>query len=249
MGADCCASNSLEGGSTLAAMITRYFALSTILLLAFACGSPPEESQPPQESKAPQAAQSPVAPTNPHAPANPHAASAPESAATPAKTPSAPGAAGELTFTAPSEWVVEAPTSKMRKAQYRLPHADGDTEDASLVVYYFGSGGGGGREANLERWAGQFEQPDGGDSAALLKSVDRTVNGLAVTDVELSGTYIAETTPGSGERLRKEGWRMLASIIEAKEGPYYAKLVGPAATIARWEPSYRAFIDAAKPAH
>ena len=136
----------------------------------------------------------------------------------------------------------------MRKAQYLLPRADGDAEDASLVVYYFGTGGGGGREANLERWAGQFEQPDGAASKDRLKSADRTVNGLAVTDVELAGTYVAETSPGSGERVRKEGWRMLASIVDTPAGPYYAKLVGPEKTVARWEASYRAFVDGLKTA-
>jgi hypothetical protein len=159
----------------------------------------------------------------------------------------APGS-GELVFAPPAGWVVEKPASGMRKAQYTLPRAEGDAEDASLVVYYFGTGGGGGREANLQRWAGQFEQPDGGDSASRIKSADRTVNGLAVTDVSLSGTYVAETSPGSGERVRKEGWRMLASIVETPKGPYYLKLVGPEKTLARWEASYKGFVDALKTA-
>lgn len=201
-------------------MTPRHLALPTVLLLGFACDSPPD---------------APAAPQAPAAPAAP-------------ATPQAPAASGELEFSAQAGWVVETPTSSMRKAQYLLPHADGDTEDASLVVYFFGAGGGGGREANLTRWAGQFEQPDGSDSSGRMKSADRTVNGLAVTDVELSGTYVAETTPGSGERVRKEGWRMIASIVEAPAGPCYAKLVGPGRTVARWEPSYKSFIDALKSA-
>jgi hypothetical protein len=132
----------------------------------------------------------------------------------------------------------------MRKAQFRLPGAEGNG-DATLVVYYFGAGGGGGVEANLERWAGQFEQPDGSDSHAAMKSSKRTVKGVSVTDVALGGTYVAETSPGSGERLREEGWRMLASILEVPSGAHYVKLVGPAATVARWEASYKSFIDAA----
>ena len=134
----------------------------------------------------------------------------------------------------------------MRKAQYRLPHVDSDGEDASLVVYFFG-GGGGSAQANIERWAGQFEQPDGSSSSAALRSETRDVNGLKTTEVELSGTYVAETAPGSGEHVRKEGWRMLASIVEASEGPYFVKLVGPQATVARWETSYRAFLSGMKP--
>jgi len=45
---------------------------------------------------------------------------------------------GELKFKVPDGWVVEHPTSSMRVAQYKLPKADGDNNDASLVLCYFG---------------------------------------------------------------------------------------------------------------
>ena len=185
-------------------------------------------------------------------------AAAPSNAAAPkpgsaaaTKTPSAaeseaPAATGPLVFTPEPGWTVEKPSSSMRKAQFLLPRASGDKEDASLIVFFFG-GQGGSIDANIERWTQQFEQPDGKSSADLLVKSERSVNGMAVHDVELSGTYVAETSPGSGEHLRKEGWRMLASIIEAKEGPYYAKLVGPSATVKHWEPSFRNFVSQLKP--
>jgi hypothetical protein len=127
-----------------------------------------------------------------------------------------------------------------------LPRAEKDTEDASLVVFFFG-GQGGGVQDNIDRWAKQFEQPDKRDSSAVLVKSERTVNGMSVHDVDLSGTYVAETAPGSGQHLRKEGWRMMASIIETKEGPYFAKLVGPAATVKHWEASFRSFVGDIKP--
>jgi len=46
--------------------------------------------------------------------------------------------------------------------------------------------------------------------------------------------------------VRKEGFRMLAAIVEGDEGPYYAKLVGPANTVAKWEPSFRDFVSRMK---
>jgi hypothetical protein len=81
------------------------------------------------------------------------------------KTPSAapiqaPAGSGPLVFTPQAGWTVEKPTSAMRKAQYLLPHAEKDTEDASLVVFFF-SGQGGTPQANIDRWTQQFEQPDG----------------------------------------------------------------------------------------
>ncbi len=164
----------------------------------------------------------------------------------PAKPAPVAAPAPALVLTPPKGWIVEPPANSMRKAQYSLPHADGDSEDASLIVHFFG-GQGGSREVNLERWAGQFEQPDGSASADKLKSSTRTIAGLQVFEAELAGTYVAETAPGSGVHLNKPGWRMLAAIVDTREGPWYFKLVGPAATVAKWETSYRDFLQALRP--
>src|SRR6266550_4703098 len=59
---------------------------------------------------------------------------------------------GDLKYKVPDGWVVEHPTSSMRAAQYRLPKAEADTEDAILVLYYFGQGQGGSAAANIDRW-------------------------------------------------------------------------------------------------
>ena len=170
-----------------------------------------------------------------------------------AASAAAPGAAttvdaGGLVFVEPEGWQRETPTSAMRKLQYRLPRAEGDAEDASLVVFHFGPGQGGGTQSNLDRWASQFEQAGGASSDDAMKVSTRRVGDLAVTDADLSGTFVAETMPGSGNRQRKEGWRMLASIVESGPNAWYVKLVGPAATVARWEPSYRRFTTEVRPA-
>jgi hypothetical protein len=151
-----------------------------------------------------------------------------------------------LTLTAPPGWIAEEPANDKRKAQFLLPRAEKDTEDATLIVYYFG-GSGGTREANVERWANQFEQPDGVSSSEVLQSSSRMVGDLEVFDVSLSGTYVAETAPGSGVRVNKPGWRMLASIVDTSEGPWYFKLLGPEATVEKWTASYAAHLDSVKP--
>lgn len=164
------------------------------------------------------------------------APAAPEAAAptTPARAAGAP-----LVFTAREGWVEEEPASAMRAAQYRLP-GDGAGE-ASLIVYHFGDGGGS-VEANLERWAGQFEQPDGGSSSERMSRRDHTIDGREVTEVDLSGTFVAETFPGSGEHVNEPDSRMLAAILASDHGRYYVKLVGPAATVALHERAYREFL-------
>ena len=58
----------------------------------------------------------------------------------------------------------------------------------------------------------------------------------------LSGTYIAEVRPGAAERHNSPGYRMRTAVIEAPNGPYYVKLVGPAKTVAAWNDSFNAFL-------
>lgn len=96
--------------------------------------------------------------------------------------------AASLAFTAPDGWKTVTTTSSMRLAQFSLPRADGDAEDGELVVYFFG-GSGGSVDANIQRWIGQIQQPDGKPSGAVAKKESRKVNGLALTLVDVSGTY------------------------------------------------------------
>lgn len=151
-------------------------------------------------------------------------------------------ASGQLRYAAPDGWVAEQPTSTMRRAQYRLPRADGDPEDAELVVFYFGPGQGGSVQANLDRWVGQMQQPDGSSSASTATTKVFAVNGMNVTLLDVTGTYTAEMTPGAGDRHNKSGYRMRAAVVETPGGPYFIKLVGPGRTVARWEQSVDGFI-------
>jgi len=148
----------------------------------------------------------------------------------PLREPGAP-----LVFSAQEGWVEEPPASDMRVVQYVLG-------DASLVVFHFGAAGGT-VEANFERWASQFE-PTGGGEVMIGEFAERTVLGMPVHEVAYSGTYVAETSPGSGERVNHPEWRLVAAVVESGHGPYYVKLVGPEQAVRRWEPSFGAFLDA-----
>jgi len=143
-----------------------------------------------------------------------------------------------LKFTVPAGWIEEERTSSMRVAQYRLPKAAGDTEDASVVLYYFGQRQGGSAAANIERWIGQVKQAEG--SSAKEEHWD--VNGLKVTAVDVAGTYVAETAPGSGTFFNKPSYRLRAAVIETPNGSYYVKLVGPEKTVAQWNDSFVTYL-------
>lgn len=154
-------------------------------------------------------------------------------------------AVATLTFSAPAGWKPVATSSSMRVAQFALPRAAGDTADADLVVYYFG-GSGGTVAANIDRWLGQMQQPDGKPSAAVARRDTRTINGLTVTLVDVSGTYVAEMTPGSAARHNSPNFRLRAAVIETANGPYFIKLTGPSRTIAAAERAFEQFLASLK---
>ena len=146
-----------------------------------------------------------------------------------------------LKFRVPTGWVEEERTSTMRVAQYRLPKAPGDSEDASLVLYYFGPGQGGSTAANIDRWIGQMKQDDG-SAAEGARDEHLVANGLKVTTVDVSGTYVAETAPGSGTFNNKPAYRLRAAVVETPNGSYFVKLVGPEKTVTQWNDSFLSYI-------
>jgi hypothetical protein len=153
--------------------------------------------------------------------------------------------AAGLTYTAPAAWKPVATTSSMRVAQFAVPRAPGDAQDGELVLYYFG-GSGGTVEANIDRWLGQVQQPDGRSSKAVAKRETRTISGLKATLVDVGGTYIAEMTPGATERHNSPGFRLRAAVIETPNGPYFVKLTGPAKTVASSEKAFEQFLNSLK---
>src|SRR3990172_5854393 len=83
------------------------------------------------------------------------------------------GAAGGIRWTVPSRWT-QGPASAMRVATYEVPASKG-AGPGECPVFFFGPGQGGSVEANVERWARQFEgTPKAGRTT-------RTVAGLSVT--------------------------------------------------------------------
>lgn len=121
-------------------------------------------------------------------------------------------------WTAPAGWKSGA-ERPMRAATYLV-------DDAECVVYFFGQGQGGSVQANIDRWKGQFTQ------ASAPKIATRTIHGLKVTTIDISGTYSGMAGPMGGAAPPKPGYRMLGAIVENPGGNLYIKFSGPAKTIA-----------------
>ncbi len=145
-----------------------------------------------------------------------------------------------LKYDLPGGWTSKPLSSKMRLADFVLPKAEGDPEDASLVITFFG-GQGGTVQANFDRWLTQMQQPDGRASKDLAKTSVLKTHDLNLSIMDLPGTFVAEMAPGSSEHFNKPGFHLRAAVIEGKGGPYFIRLVGPAKTIAKWDAAVQAF--------
>ena len=149
--------------------------------------------------------------------------------------------AAGLRFSVPSEWTRVPAPSDMRAAQFRVPRAGSDAEDGELVLFYFGKGQGGSAEQNVDRWTGQFVQPDGKPSKEAAVVTIRTVNGLKQTSVDVGGTYKPMPMGGAGG-AEKSGWRLLGAVVEGQGGPWFWRLTGPDATVAGAKPQFDALL-------
>jgi len=122
-----------------------------------------------------------------------------------------------LKFTAAASWKEQAPTSAMRKAQFKVG-------DGEMVVFFFGKGQGGGVEANVARWLGQFEEPK--EQLNPKSETEEVAGGKAkVTTVSANGTFLSG--PPFGKKIPKADYALRGAIVECEGGPVFLKLTGP----------------------
>ncbi len=159
------------------------------------------------------------------------------------KLPDGRFALGPFSVAVPAGWTEKPITSSMRTAQFALPGATGEAE---LIVYYFGEGGAGGVQDNLDRWLGQFQQPNGKPSKDVAKVEKTKLGGQEATLVSVSGRYVTTTMPGGGDPVDKADQALIGAIVESPKGPYYFKLVGPKATVDAHAPKVRAMLTSLK---
>jgi hypothetical protein len=146
--------------------------------------------------------------------------------------PGGPAAPSDVTWEAPAGWTL-GKSSPMRKATYVVPRAAGDAEDGELSV----AQAGGSVDQNVARWAQQL-----GQKPADVKRSERTVNGLAVTLVEIHGDYAGMTMPGAPPAAKKAGFALLGAIVETSP-PTFFKLVGPDRTVRGAQRDFERLMD------
>jgi hypothetical protein len=136
----------------------------------------------------------------------------------------------------PADWTEKPSTSSMRAAQFQLPAPAGG--DAEVIVYYFGETGAGSVQANVDRWVSQFKQPDDKPSSEVAKVEKAQFAGQEASIVSVSGRYVAPATPG-GQPMDKPDQALVAAIVPSPKGPYYFRLIGSKAAVAKQEKPFR----------
>lgn len=158
----------------------------------------------------------------------------PQSRPTTPTRPKAPTRA--LRWTLPKGWTAKTPSSRMRAMEAEIPGG------LRVVIYHFGKGRGGTPQANLDRWLGQIK-PEGGRAAKdVARRSLRVQNRLVIRSLDVNGTYVAETAPGSGKFVNKPGQRLMAAVVEGGDGPYFVKLIGVAKAVEAQVKSFYKFL-------
>jgi hypothetical protein len=159
---------------------------------------------------------------------------------------------GSLALEVPAGFEKVRPTSGMVETEFKIPSqgqgADGQPLPAGRMTVM---GAGGSIQANIDRWCGQFAQPDGGDTKQKVTTKAFKVAGCNVTIVDIPGTYLDK--PGGpfsgGPTVSRPDYRMLAGIVETPEaGSYFLKFYGPAATVERHAEGFKKMFEGMVPA-
>ena len=153
---------------------------------------------------------------------------------------------GAFSLAAPADWKRMQPKSRIVETEFEIPGAGEDAAGRMTVM-----GAGGTVAANIDRWCGQFSQPDGSDTKDKTTTKKLSLAGCGVTLVDIPGTY--KGMPGGpfagGQAIERPQYRMLAAIIETPDaGNYFLKFYGPAATVAQHADGFRKMIEGLVPA-
>lgn len=130
----------------------------------------------------------------------------------------------------PASWVKQAPTNKMRFAQFKLPRAEGDKDDGELVIF---KGLGGSANANIDRWKKQFVAPEGKTIDDISKVKTIKMAGGEGKYLEVEGTYLFNPAPfnPASKPTPRAGYQMVAIHFEGPKDVYHIRITGPEKTI------------------
>jgi hypothetical protein len=151
---------------------------------------------------------------------------------------------GGLKSTTPAGWKEETPSSKLRQAQFRVPKAEGDKEDAEVAIFF--SPGGGGVEPNIKRQFNGFEPAKGAEKLDVKQEKIKLGNYDGMY-VDIKGTYLKKAFPMAKEGTPVPGYRQIYVIFEDKDGAVASLwLRGPAKTVEKHKEEFDKWVKGFK---
>ena len=144
------------------------------------------------------------------------------------------------TMDVPDGWRKREPRSRIIEHEFSIKAVKGDDTDGRVTMM----GAGGSVEANIDRWIGQFSQPDGGATKERAKTSERKIAGQTVHLVDIAGTFQDKPKGPFGPSVERLNYRMLGAVIVTEMGgSYFVKLYGPAQTVAANETAFTKLVD------
>lgn len=152
-------------------------------------------------------------------------------------------AGGKIKLKSPADWKVVPPKNRMISYEFAGPADAAKEQQARITV----SSATGGVEANIERWYGQFSQPDGSATKDKSKVEKLDVAGQTIHLVDIPGTFADSGGAGPFQQaptVKREKYRMLGAVIETKElGLHFIKVTGPADSVDKLKEGMRKMLD------
>jgi len=154
----------------------------------------------------------------------------------------APINAAGILFDVPASWKTVPPSSNMRLAEFELP---GDAGAGNATIFCFGPGQGGSVDANIQRWVGQFTNPDDPNAAPEWDQQRLEQDGLKLVVVKAFGTYTPMSFGGPPAQPQPDQ-TLFGLIVEGgPQGTVFVRATGPAATMQQHAPTFSAFAKSA----
>jgi len=146
---------------------------------------------------------------------------------------------GVIKMQAPAQWARKQPASKIVVYEFGAPAAKDDSSDGRCTFMQAG----GGVEANIDRWIGQFSQPDKTSTKDKAKISKKQVQGMEIHYVQLSGTFKDQPRGPFGPTVDRENYTMLGAIVVTPQAEFFVKFYGPNRTIAEHQRAFEEMLD------
>ena len=134
-----------------------------------------------------------------------------------------------LKSSTPSTWVQEKPANNLRPYQFRLPHANGDKNDAVLFVLDTIRGT---PEENIANWKDVFILPANMPKDKSVRRFEIKNAKATLTCLDVQGTYHVKDKPiDQAVKEVRPDYRLIGAVWVSKDARLTIRLIGPKTTV------------------